>query len=149
VNLTLSVTNKGKGPLFRFQGRIKSDDPSLDGHLFYLGKIEGGQTATDVVTVRIPADRPEGSIPVRVEFEEYNGFVPDQLKAMLTFKGLPRPRFAYTLQIIDDGSGSSVGNGDGRIQKGEAVDLQVTVKNVGTVPAQNTSIEVSLPRVRV
>jgi WD40 repeat protein len=145
VNLTLSVTNKGKGPLFRFQGRIKSDDSSLDGHLFYLGKIEGGQTATDVVTIRIPADRPDGSIPVRVEFEEYNGFVPDQLNALLTFKGLPRPRFAYSLQIIDDGSGSSVGNGDGRIQKGEAVDLLITVKNVGAVAAQHTSAEISLP----
>jgi len=80
-----------------------------------------------------------------VEFEEYNGFVPDQLKAMLAFKGLPRPRFAYTLQIIDDGSGISVGNGDGRIQKGEAVDLLVTVKNVGSVPAQHTSVEIALP----
>ena len=145
VTLTLSVTNKGKGPLYRFQARIKSDDPSLDGHLFYLGKIDGGQTADDVVTVRIPADRSDGSIPVRVEFEEYNGFVPDQLKALLAFKGLPRPRFAYTLQIIDDGSGISVGNGDGRIQKGEAVDLLVTVKNVGAVPAQHTSVEITFP----
>jgi len=145
VTLTLSVRNKGKGPLYRFQGRIKSDDPSLDGHLFYLGKVDGGETASDVVTVRVPADRPDGSIPVRVEFEEYNGFVPDQLKAMLAFKGLPRPRFAYTLQIIDDGSGISVGNGDGRIQKGEAVDLLVTVKNVGAVPAQHTSVEIALP----
>jgi hypothetical protein len=145
VTLTLSVVNKGKGPLYRFQAMIKSDDPSLDGHLFYLGKIDGGQTTADVVTVRVPADRSDGSIPVRVEFEEYNGFVPDQLKAVLVFKGLPRPRFAYTLQIIDDGSGISVGNGDGRIQKGEAVDLLLTVKNVGAVPAQDTSVDITLP----
>jgi hypothetical protein len=49
------------------------------------------------------------------------------------------------VQIVDDGSGLSVGNGDGRIQKGEAVDLLVTVKNVGTVAAQHTSVEISLP----
>lgn len=145
VTLVLTVKNKGKGPLYRFQARIKSDDPALDGHLFYLGKIDGGQTADDVVSIKVPADRPDGTIPVRLEFEEFNGFVPDQLKAMLALKGLPRPRFAYTLQIVDDGSGSSVGNGDGRIQKGESVDLLVTVKNVGSVPAQNTSIEVSVP----
>lgn len=145
VTLVLTVKNKGKGPLYRFQARIKSDDAALDGHLFYLGKIDGGQTADDVVKIKVPADRPDGTIPVRLEFEEYNGFVPDQLKAMLALKGLPRPRFAYTLQIVDDGSGNSVGNGDGRIQKGEAVDLLVTVKNVGSVLAQNTSIEVSVP----
>ncbi|HEY6085835.1 MAG TPA: caspase family protein [Nitrospira sp.] len=145
VSLTLTVRNKGKGPLYRLQARIKSDDAVLDGHLFYLGKIDSGQTTDDTVTIRVPADRADGTIPVRLEFEEYNGFVPDQLKAMLTVKGLPRPRFAYSLQIVDDGSGNSVGNGDGRIQKGEAVDLLVTVKNVGTVLAQNTSIEVSVP----
>ncbi|MDF0644424.1 MAG: caspase family protein [Nitrospira sp.] len=145
VTLTLAVRNAGKGPLYRFQARIKSDDPALDGHLFYFGKIDGGQSAEDVVTIKVPADRPDGSIPVRVEFEEYNGFVPENLNAVLALKGLPRPRFAYTLQIIDDGSGGSVGNGDGRLQRGEAVDLLVTVKNVGTVQAQNTSVEVSIP----
>ncbi len=145
LTLTLTVKNKGKGPMYRVQARVKSDDPALDGHLFYLGKIDGGQSAEDQVVVRIPTDRHDGTIPVRLEFEEYNGFVPDQLKAMVSLKGLPRPRFAYTLQIVDNGSGSSVGNGDGRIQKGEAVDLLVTVKNVGTVPAQHTTIELSVP----
>lgn len=145
VTFALTVKNKGKGPLYRFQARIKSDDPALDGHLFYLGRIDAGQSAEDTVTIRVPADRPDGAIPVRLEFEEYNGFVPDQVKAMLALKGLPRPRFAYTMQIIDNGSGSSVGNGDGRVQKGEAVDLLITVKNVGAVPAQNTTIELSLP----
>ena len=145
ATFSLTVKNKGKGPLFRFQARMKSDEPALDGHLFYFGKIDGGQTAEDTVTIKVPSDRPDGTIPVRIVFEEYNGFVPDHLTAMLALKGLPRPRFAYTLQIIDDGSGNSVGNGDGRIQKGEAVDLLVTVKNVGTVPAQHTSIDVSVP----
>lgn len=145
VTLTLTVKNMGKGPLYRFQARIKSDDPALDGHLFYLGKIDGARQAEDVVAIHVPADRPDGAFPIRLEFEEYNGFVPDPLKAMIAMKGLPRPRFAYTLQIVDDGSGSSVGNGDGRIQKGEAVDLLVTVKNVGVVPAQNTTIELSVP----
>ncbi|BCA53225.1 hypothetical protein W02_03650 [Nitrospira sp. KM1] len=145
VNLTLTLKNKGKGPLFRFQGRVKSDDPALDGHVFYLGKVEGGQSAEDVIAITIPRDRPDGTIPIRLEFEEYNGFVPDQMKALVVMKGLPRPRFAYTLQVIDDGRGGSVGNGDGRIQKGEAVDLLVTLKNVGTVPAQHASIDLSVP----
>ena len=145
VTLALAVKNKGKGPLYRFQARVKSDDASLDGHLFYFGKIDGGQSTEDILTLKLPADRPDGSIPLRLEFEEYNGFIPDQIKAVLALKGLPRPRFAYTLQILDDGTGNSVGNGDGRIQKGEAVDLLLTVKNVGTVTAQNTSVDISIP----
>ena len=145
VTLSLAIKNKGKGPLYRFQARTKSDDPLLDGHLFYFGRIEGGQGSEDTVTLKIPSDRPDGNIPLHLVFEEYNGFVPDQLKAILTLKGLPRPRFAYTFQIIDNGAGNSVGNGDGRIQKGEAVDLLITVKNVGTVTAQHTSVDVTTP----
>ena len=145
VTLSLTIKNKGKGPLYRFQARTKSDEPSLDGHLFYFGRIDGGQNSEDVVTIKIPGDRPDGNIPLHLVFEEYNGFVPDQLKAVLTLKGLSRPRFAYTLQVIDNGTGSSVGNGDGRIQNGEAVDLLLTVKNVGTVTAQHTSVDVTIP----
>jgi uncharacterized caspase-like protein/Tol biopolymer transport system component len=145
VTLSLAIKNKGKGPLYRFQARTKSDEPSLDGHLFYFGRIDGGQSSEDVVTIKIPGDRPDGNIPLHLVFEEYNGFVPDQLKAVLTLKGLSRPRFAYTLQVIDNGTGNSVGNGDGRIQKGEAVDLLITVKNVGTVTAQHTSVDVTIP----
>ena len=145
VTLTVKVRNGGKGPLYRLQGRTKSADPALDGHLFYLGKIEAGQSAEDAVTVRIPRDRGDVGVSMQVEFEEHNGFVPDPLKAMVAMKGLPRPRFAYTYQILDDGSGNSVGNGDGRIQKGEAVDLLITLKNVGSVAAQYTFAEVTSP----
>lgn len=143
VTLSLTIKNKGKGPLYRFQARTKSDDPSLNGHLFYFGRIDGGQSSEDTLTLKIPGDRLDGTIPLQLVFEEYNGFIPDQLKAVLNLKGLPRPRFAYTLQVIDDGTGNSVGNGDGRIQKGEAVDLRITVKNVGVITAQHTSVEVT------
>lgn len=145
VTLSLTIKNKGKGPLYRFQARTKSEEPSLDGHLFYFGRIDGGQSSEDIVTIKIPGDRPDANIPLHLVFEEYNGFVPDQLKALLTLKGLSRPRFAYTMQVIDNGTGNSVGNGDGRIQKGEAVDLLITVKNVGAVTAQQTSVEVTMP----
>ena len=40
---------------------------------------------------------------------------------------LERPLFQYTYQIADD----RVGNGDGRIQRGEQVTMYLTVKNVG------------------
>jgi uncharacterized protein YgiM (DUF1202 family) len=57
-------------------------------------------------------------------------------------------RLAYTYQIIDDGSGNSVGNGDGRIQKGEAVDLLLTLKNVGSIAAQYTWAEITSPAIQ-
>jgi hypothetical protein len=145
LTLRLTVTNKGKGPLYRFQARTRSREPAFDGHRFYLGKIEPGRRAEDTVSLTIPKDHADAAVDVQIEFEEHNGFVPDPLKALIAVKGLPRPRFAYIYQIIDDGTGTSVGNGDGRIQKGEAVDLLIGVKNVGSVPAQRTWAQVTSP----
>jgi uncharacterized protein YgiM (DUF1202 family) len=70
------------------------------------------------------------------------------LRAALSLTGQPRPRFAYTHQLLDDGSGQSVGNGDGRIQTGEAIDVLITIKNVGAVLAQHTTIDLTLPASR-
>jgi len=141
--LLLTVKNSGKGPLYRFQARTKSQDPVLDGHVMYLGKIGIAQSAKETVTVSIPRDHPSGEFPLQIEFEEYNGFAPTPLQAVIVLRGPPRPRFAYNYQIIDDGSGQSVGNGDGLIQKGEAIDLLITLRNVGAVPAPNTWAEVT------
>jgi uncharacterized protein YgiM (DUF1202 family) len=69
--------------------------------------------------------------------------VPASLEAKVVVKGEARPRFVYRYQIVDDGSGGSVGNGDGRIQKGEAVDLVLTVKNTGGLASRETRAEVT------
>jgi uncharacterized protein YgiM (DUF1202 family) len=146
LELKLTVTNTGKGPLYRFSGRSQSKDSIFDGHLFYLGKIEAGQSQSDTLTVTVPSDHKKEEIPLKVSFEEYNGFIPDPLQAVVTLTHSNRPRLAYNYQIVDDGSGQSVGNGDGRIQKGEAVDLLVTLRNVGPAPASNTWVEISNPK---
>jgi len=146
LELNLTVTNTGKGALYRFSGRSHSKDSIFDGHLFYLGKIEAGQSLSDTLTVKVPSDYKIGNIPLEISFEEYNGFIPNPLQAVVTLTHYNRPRLAYNYQIVDDGSGRSVGNGDGRIQKGEAVELLVTLRNVGPVPATNTWVELSNPK---
>ena len=146
LKLELNVTNTGKGPLYRFSGRSQSQDSIFDGHLFYLGKIEAGESKSDTITFTVPPNHQNEEVPVKISFEEYNGFIPGPLQAVVTLTHSSRPRFAYNYQIVDDDSGQSVGNGDGRIQKGEAVDLLLTLKNVGPVSAMNTWIEVSNPK---
>ena len=143
LELDLTVTNTGKGPLYRFRGRSHSKDAVFDGHLFYFGKIEAGRSTSETVTLTVPPDHKKEEIPLEISFEEYNGFIPNPLHAVVTLTHSNRPRLAYNYQIVDDGSGQSVGNGDGRIQKGEAVDLLVTLRNVGPVPATNTWVEIA------
>lgn len=143
LTVDLRVSNTGKGPLYRFLARTSSSHPLLDGRTFYFGKILAGQSKSEILKVNIPKDMTTEEIPLDIQFEEYNGFVPDPLKALITLSGPPRPRLAYNYQILDNGTGQSVGNGDGRIQKGEAVDLLLTIKNVGAVSAKDTWVELT------
>lgn len=143
LTVDLRISNTGKGPLYRFLAKTSSSHPLLDGRTLYFGKIPAGQSKSETLKVHIPKDITTEEIPLDIQFEEYNGFVPDPLKALITLSGPPRPRLAYNYQILDNGTGQSVGNGDGRIQKGEAVDLLLTIKNVGTVPANDTWVELT------
>jgi len=143
LTVDLRVSNTGKGPLYRFLAKTSSSNPLLHGRTFYFGKIPAGQSRSETLKVSIPKDMTTEEIPVDIQFEEYNGFVPDPLKALITLSGPPRPRLAYNYQILDNGTGQSVGNGDGRIQKGEAVDLLLTIKNVSTFPANDTWVELT------
>ena len=143
VELHVTVNNTGKGPLYRFKGTTHSEDPLFDGQVLYFGKISPGQEKSEVVNVQIPPDHHTQEAPMQIVFEEHNGFIPAPLEAVIHLGRSNKPRLAYNYQILDDGSGRSVGNGDGRIQKGEAVDLLLTLRNVGTVSAKNTWIEIN------
>jgi uncharacterized protein YgiM (DUF1202 family) len=146
LSLLVTVKNTGKGPLYRLRAKTKSDVPLLDGLEFNFGKVSPSSGGRATITIQIPPTQPPGEIPVEIEFREHNGFAPSPLHALVVLKGAPRPRFAYNFKILDDGSGRSVGNGDGRIQKGEAVDLLLTLRNVGSVSAQDTWVEVTNQR---
>ena len=143
LKLHLVVKNEGKGPLYRLQASTQSQTPLFDGHLFYFGRIDPGQSLSEIVTIDIPQDFSPSKSSVEITFEEHHGFTPDPIKAAIHLTQVQRPRLAYNYQILDDGSGQSVGNGDGRIQKGEAVDLLFTLRNVGPVPAPNTWVELT------
>ncbi len=143
LKIHLIVKNSGKGPLYRFQARTKSANALFNGHLFNFGKIPAGKSRSKFVLIKVPEEFTDAETALEILFKEHNGFIPDSLHAALNLTGSQRPRLAYNYQILDDGSGQSVGNGDGRIQKGEAVDLLLTLRNVGPVIAPNTWVEMT------
>src|SRR5205814_9081378 len=56
--------------------------------------------------------------------------IPTELKV----EAAPRPAFAYSWQLVDDG------NGDGLVQRGEHYRLQVQIKNTGAGPTQEATV---------
>ncbi len=139
LSLEVEVTNEGPGTLYQLQATTVSDNGLFDGRELVFGKLAPGETRSWTTTLgqclteneervcRIPrmtVDRADG---IKIEFKEAHGHVPEPAEVRTLIRSLPRPRFAYGLQVADN----LRGNGDGRVQPGEQVTVYFTVKNVG------------------
>jgi len=143
LHVSATVANTGKGDVCRLLAEAESDWGPMNGQKIYFGRIPPGESITRELEVEVPQLERSGGYEVRLVFSEHNGYEPDPVSLKFWIEGLPRPAFAYSLQVIDDNTGNSVGNGDGRIQKGEAVDLEITVRNVGEGVAEDVTVELS------
>ena len=80
--------------------------------------------------------RPRLGLNARTEEVTWHFFsegaaMPDPFVGRFQISEAPKPRFAYSWAVIDDGTGTTEGNADGLLQAGESVELLVTVRNIG------------------
>ncbi|MDR4497399.1 MAG: S41 family peptidase [Candidatus Scalindua sp.] len=130
VKIEVSITNTGEGTFYQLRGITESENPLLDKHEFLLGKIEKGEKKTSTKTIKLPENILSRMDEFVIKFSELNNNTPSDTKTTISIEALPRPAFAYSYHIIDEGEGLR-GNGDGIIQKGEDVELVFLIKNVG------------------
>ncbi|MFQ5963047.1 MAG: MXAN_5808 family serine peptidase [Candidatus Scalinduaceae bacterium] len=130
ITIEINVTNNDKGPLYQLSGITESKNPLFDKHEFIFGKIEKNTTKTSTKKIKIPQNALSRKDELSIKFTELNGYAPEDIKGIISIEALPKPIFAYSYQIIDEGEGLK-GNGDGIIQKGEVVYLVFSIKNIG------------------
>ncbi len=147
AELRVVVENTGRGPLYRFVGVTQSERNELHSRVIPFGRVDPGQTITRTLPLPIPKDMKPGTYPLQVEFHEANNYVPGNAMANLTVLPFDKPALAFSFRVEDDPAKGEkiVGNADGVIQKGEAFDLIVTLKNTGKAVAKDVSLEVTLP----
>jgi carboxyl-terminal processing protease len=139
LSLEVQVTNEGKHTLYQLRATTSSDNGLFDGRELVFGKLAPGETRKWTTTLgiclteeeklvcRLPRSTVDRADGVTVEFEEAHGHSPKPVEVRTLVRAIPRPRFAYGLQISDN----LRGNGDGLVQRGEQVTVYFTVKNVG------------------
>jgi carboxyl-terminal processing protease len=156
--LKVTVKNNGKVPAYRIRATTKSDNSFLDKKELIFGRINAGQAKTATAPLgwcevegrkpgtsaplvsnapricRIPKDSVTRSDGIKVKFDATGGHAPADAEIRTTIHGLDRPVFSYAYQLADNRSG----NGDGRVQRGEALTMYLTVKNVGRGKAYET-----------
>ncbi|MBL9004436.1 MAG: PDZ domain-containing protein [Myxococcales bacterium] len=129
LTFTATVKNRGTGIAGQVRAQLKSDNFLYEELEFVFGRVAPGETRTWSIPVKVPkAVLPRQDL-VRVVFSEENNQAPPSKDLQVRLQGLPRPRFAYSYQLIDDGSG---GNGDGQVQRGEPLRLRVNIENSGS-----------------
>ncbi len=141
--VTVAVTNLGTAPAYRVRAMTDSDDPYLDEREFLFGRIDPGTTKQQSIEIAVAehershSDRVLLSLAAAGPVKVASGS-PDHFD--LVAKGLARPKFAVGLQIVDDPAlGKAIrGNGDGRLQVGERVEVRVDVRNDGPGDALDT-----------
>ena len=133
LRLVGSVTNVGQVPAYQVHGRVASDDRKFDEAELVFGKIAPGATKSWTTELKVPDDALDRIDMLRFNFTAAGGLETKANPMKLRVKAADRPVFAYSYQLVDHG------NGDGLVQRGEKLRLHVTIKNIGTGQASQTS----------
>ncbi|MGF1467271.1 MAG: MXAN_5808 family serine peptidase [Sandaracinaceae bacterium] len=142
-DLRVRVTNTGENPLFQLRAQTDADYPLFDERELVFGRLDPGETRQWSTTLgrcgneddgdervcRLPRLLPDRADGIRVVFDEAHGHAPPPAEIRTRVDALPRPRFAYQLQVADNFEGS---NGDGLVQRGEEVSLIMHLRNTGS-----------------
>lgn len=126
LNLSLKVKNVSAEPLYQVHGITHSKTALFDQREFLFGKLNPGQEITRSVEFEIPKDVVARKDLLSVELRDYRREKITESDVPIEIKGLGRPRFAHLIYIDD-----SAGNGDGRVENGEDVEVTVWLKNIG------------------
>lgn len=136
LTLRAHLRNLGDTPLHRMHAVTKSEDPDFRGQEFFFGRVGPGEERTWEVPVELA--KSERSRTDSITLELFSGDSEAPLASSVLLAEIvqqSRPQFTYSWQIIDDQGG----NGDGLLQRGEAVEMRVTVRNLGPGEAREVS----------
>ena len=128
MDVTVTAHNAGKTPLYRVRAYTKSDNGILDRREFVFGKIDPGEKRVWTVPVKIPKYMPSRRDDLLFKWADNAGAPIEDLRAETDIAELPRPAFAWTMQLVSPGGGAPA---DGLLHKGEPVEMIVDVKNIG------------------
>ena len=144
ASLWVTVKNTGKGTLYQLTALTVSSDATLNNRELKFGKIDPGDSRSASVAFKIDKLKRTQEIPIQIRFAEYNDYAPGNVESALSIVEIPRPKFDYAYRVVDGGTATSVGNGDGIFQRGESADIQVTIRNSGSGSAAGVTARLSL-----
>ena len=131
AKLTLRVKNVGQGDFYQLIAKSESENVLLKNKEFVFGHVKSGETKSWTTDVKIPESALSREDEIKFVFREANGKAPEPHLATLIVRPKPRPVFAYSYRLGDPAQ---------PLQKGQKSVLSVSIKNLGSVPSQDTVV---------
>jgi carboxyl-terminal processing protease len=131
---TVTVENQGEAPLRQLRAwSVCEKNALLDRREFVFGTVKPGERRSWSVPVKIPKGFDSRRDEVTLRFDGAGGKILPDAKTLFQVVELPRPVFAFSVQLDDSKAGH--GNGDGLPQRGETLSVKVDVRNAGAGPS--------------
>ncbi len=121
--VTLTVTNTSAAPLHRVAAVI-SGVPLLDGEEFFFGRLEPGASRSVDTKVRVDEGEPAERAIARISIRDAGEGELFAAEAPVEVEGSPLPALTWSVTPRD-------GGGDGRLDPGDELRLEVRVQNRG------------------
>ena len=123
----VTVTNRSKRTLHRLAA-IVVDSDVIEGHEFFFGKLAPGQSRSYAHTVKPQTGWPAEESAYIMDFRDAGERSIGQVDGVLAVAQRELPGFAWSWKVRD------LGDGDGIVEVGERVAVDVSVTNVGEGP---------------
>jgi carboxyl-terminal processing protease len=151
LQLSVTVKNTGTSPVYQLHAVAKSDTGYFDERELIFGKVAPGESKTATApfgfcqpegrkpgsttpvqdltkrVCRIPFDADTQQDAVRVELSAGATRLPTVHEIRPTIQSLPRPLFAYSVQVVDN----RAANQNGQLERGEGATAYLRIKNIG------------------
>ncbi len=147
VSAGIEVKNRGKGSAYGVKTRLTLSLPEVSPLTVEndIGEIEPEGAKKAGFSFNIPVGAKTGDSEVFIETEDISGYKAERVSLSMKSSALPPPVFKLYTIIDDDLVGESSGNGNGRIEKGETIELRLNVKNEGKGNAMDVMVEGAFP----
>lgn len=141
--LVMRVKNNcEQSDIVQFSASLTSNNIAFDEREFVFGRIKPGESREWPIKIKIPRSMPTREDDVTIHF--YSGEnahiddtpLPETGAFTARIERRDKPQFVYSYWIDD----THRGNADGRLSRGESVDMFIRVKNIGNVKSEKVRI---------
>lgn len=146
IELEIILRNSGDFDTHNVSAVLSTSDPDISvitGSSDF-GDISSGITAQSVTAYvfDISEESPEKDVIFNLEISSDETSWSEQFTVHIVVDIPPSPVLEYYSHLIDDNTTS--GDGDGKVEQGETVNMQLTLRNTGDLNAQNVSAVLSV-----